>query len=914
MQRFYGRPPSAVAWLLIAAILTTNSSSAAFEFPQHQAAQTQAAGAEDFVNRLKEVRDSANVGRFDLRAKALDLGGDVPRIFTFVRDMIAYEVYPGVLRGAAGTLAAAAGNSFDKSQLLAELLSFHGIEVRYATGVLSDVGASELVGQMTAGHPQETPPYVSTQAASLQGEVAKDSRFLAGELRKARLRYGGEDGAQHRALVREAREHAWVQYRDRGEWLDLDSSFSRANVGQAFATPAKTMPVLPDAVYHQFRFRVRMESDDGEERRTHTLLDYASRASDMGGKNIVFTNVPRDVQSLSDLDNVHHFMPVLIIDGESRFGDGFDLAGNVISEAQFTSPVDISAPLQSVANLLESLDAPARRRLSAEWIEITLTSPGGPPRVFVREFVDLIGVAKRASGEPTEIPAAAERALRYSLTGVWSLLLESGFHHRELVAHSIASHGLLAHGEAKDAGKSVSPQLVLFSAALASAGKKLDGCGRALFYRAAPAVTFFKTKIDLLAGEKVGITEGYDIVSDGLRAVTRGPDSAAGCATELGVLQTHLERHLAVELAKATFPVYAAVDSSPPVVSPVSTPLSVIDVFLAARAAGTGIVLVGRHNLTVLKTLKLPAEALERIRRDVADGNVVIVPERSQKLNGKSMTGWWRVDADTGKSLGMMQSGEGEGQASHSIALKTVLESLHVRAGMFWLSRCLQLRMLALIACSVYLIGQTIAPGYYNAEANFTCGASTLIPCPPIQVGPDPGGSGFSRRGTTRTDIRAGTGKRAAPPTGSSSPTTIKPYFNGNPEATPEEMRIGKMLDELAQAGRLPGVSRVRGAPPSKGGGPRSGDYRMTDATGQEARGDLYEPRTNKPDNIATNIREGKSGQADIAIVKLGEGQSAQLGVAEAKRIGRDVVDTPDHSVRRVIVIKDDKIIADESR
>ena len=53
---------------------------------------------------------------------AFDLDYDLERMFRFVADEIRYEPYAGILRGAVGALDAGAGNSVDKSLLLAALL------------------------------------------------------------------------------------------------------------------------------------------------------------------------------------------------------------------------------------------------------------------------------------------------------------------------------------------------------------------------------------------------------------------------------------------------------------------------------------------------------------------------------------------------------------------------------------------------------------------------------------------------------------------------------------------------------------------------------------------------------------------------------------------------------------------------
>src|SRR5262245_43116669 len=69
---------------------------------------------------------------------AASLAYDVERIHRFMAEEIRYEPYVGVLRGAAGTLAAGAGNSADQATLLAALLSASGLRTRFATGELDD--------------------------------------------------------------------------------------------------------------------------------------------------------------------------------------------------------------------------------------------------------------------------------------------------------------------------------------------------------------------------------------------------------------------------------------------------------------------------------------------------------------------------------------------------------------------------------------------------------------------------------------------------------------------------------------------------------------------------------------------------------------------------------------------------------
>jgi hypothetical protein len=141
-----------------------------------------------------------------------------------------------------------------------------------------------------------------------------------------------------------------------------------------------------------------------------------------------------------------------------------------------------------------------------------------------------------------------------------------------------------------------------------------------------------------------------------------------------------------------------------------------------------------------------------------------------------------------------------------------------------------------------------------------------------------------------------------------------KSYVNNNPDAKEGEIRVGELLHNIAQAGNLPGVVEVEGAPESNIPGERSGDYRFTTPDGQKISADLIQPETGNAKNLSIKIIKGKSGQCKVVVVELGVKQSATITNDQALKAAKEVINTPNNSIDRVIVIKDGKIIVDESR
>jgi hypothetical protein len=651
-----------------------------------------------------------------VQAKAAEVGKDPEKLFAFVRDGIAYEVYPGVLRGAKGTLLGRAGNAPDKSLLLAELLKARGWAVRFAFGTLDDGKAQELVRKMfqrdhavrqgkldeaflksLANSPESDAhhlhEYRATQEAlaGLLKGVEEDCRFIDQALQSGKASVGGQP--ELRSLAEEAQQHTWVQYERDGKWIDLDPSIGGAKVGECFAQPSTVQPAIPDRLYQRVTFRVKVEQKDGKKLETRTVLETTHAAADLVGVSIVCVNVP-GIPGMqftpADLEKAAKFLPLILVNGKSIYQSGFDLSGNVLSAAEFSRglPGGLSSALGGIGAALEKgtdLSGEPNKpipALTGQWLEFTLTAPGTPTRVVVREIVDRIGIENRVGDGEKVIKTdwRDEKRLRYALAGRQEILIDPGslsepFALNQLLSQLTARKGALeallkensspekTKPPAKPAvqpGSTLSGELLSLSCATSALGERLVGTGSRdiTFYRATPGIAVFKTRLDTAPGGKVMVRQGFDIVEPTFRVVAADdPGKARRLALALGALQTRLERALALQFSEAG--TRHLDQQAPDQVRGLVNTLNTIDVFDAARRAAVKTAFLNAAQAKDVSGLRISAEAKERIRQDLAKGYVVLVPEKNVLLGGRQTIGWWRIDPRTGCALGMMESGEG---------------------------------------------------------------------------------------------------------------------------------------------------------------------------------------------------------------------------------------------------------------
>src|SRR5262249_42900537 len=100
--------------------------------------------------QTERVRGQLDRTQFDVAALGANVGLDPSAASGVVHDEIEFEQYPGLLRGARGTLLSRAGNALDQAVLLWTLLNGAGYKVRIDHGTLTTDQAQVLVAQLAA--------------------------------------------------------------------------------------------------------------------------------------------------------------------------------------------------------------------------------------------------------------------------------------------------------------------------------------------------------------------------------------------------------------------------------------------------------------------------------------------------------------------------------------------------------------------------------------------------------------------------------------------------------------------------------------------------------------------------------------------------------------------------------------------
>lgn len=629
---------------------------------------------------------------------AAALGKDPAKIFSFVRDRIAYEAYPGSLRGPRGTLLAMAGNSVDRAALLAALLQSSGQTVRFAHGTLSDAQAQELIASMwrerarSAVAQEQTSsgssPDLQAASGALQKNVRRDVTALHDHLNKAGEPTAATVAADPATLMKEAEDHYWVQWSNDGKWTDLDPSFADATPGQTFARMIGTIDTLPSDLFQRVDIHVSIEEYTDGKPSTREVLHYAANAADLSGIDVLLMHrsnghaggiatpesvdnkqaggignsigglfgringtASEDTSKKSQVQQPNSVKPVLVIAGQSPVvgesfqerqqageggGGGLGLGGGG----------DESTPSGPVA--------------TAESVEIDFLAPGRSKETVVRQIFDVVNRQRR--GEKKLLKADEVSAL----TGANQLDLSQAIYDLFFTTGSLDAANFT---DLDPADEPTPPQPGIFNAAtlLRRVNITFAATSDALSSRLArPDNSVCRLYLDSPRLQIADVTTiagvgrlTLDLRRDKARAVGNGVGAKELFYAQVlrGVLDGTLERVL---------------------VDYINTPRS------GARGEGlqsistSWIMEQGQAESVPLALLRGASSSMPSgitpatttlLRQRLGDGFLLLAPNRAITLAGAPRLAWWQVDRHSGETIAVTDEGLYQAATEYTIII-----------------------------------------------------------------------------------------------------------------------------------------------------------------------------------------------------------------------------------------------------
>jgi hypothetical protein len=609
---------------------------------------------------------------------ARELAYSIEKMFRFVADEVQYDAYAGALRGAKGTLWGMAGNSVDQAILLAELLGQALVPTRFVIGELDDDGETKLLNSMRlneamararadqvlrlfpqrdeAHHVQATSESLTPEEEFLQ--PLQESRAQLLETARSQLDAGLQtiEGALADADLplpefsvqlpdRERRQHVRVQYADGPLWIDLDPTMTNATPGQRLGSVADVIAELPVGLFHRIRLRLVAEIVSGGQPVRQDRLAYEARALDL-------TAVPLTVL---------HVRPEALKAAGMAVSEVIGGRLSYVPHVFVGEEVIVGEPIIFVTDdgVLDVFGEVTREGDTlAEWLEIEVISPDAPARQADREIFDRIGLSRRTKGDvsvddiaPIELVDLPELGEVYPpLATVIDVAAVGGmtpatYFEQDLSVDDFVSDSALPNFGYHYVRDSIQADIA------AEIGYRT--------YLDRPNISLFvQTPIGVDEDEPVSqsfldiLHQGYGFASIGSVETQGNPRMM------MGILAHVAERNLLEGAVEAV---------------PQDLPASfegVGHVFEAARRNDVPIRTLAPG--VSMHVIEASDEALIRIEAAIAEGYVVIVPDRPSELSGRSVTGWWEFDPLIGVVFDRMENGRSQDLGEYGVLLQTM--------------------------------------------------------------------------------------------------------------------------------------------------------------------------------------------------------------------------------------------------
>jgi hypothetical protein len=580
-------------------------------------APTTAPGSEELWDSIAALEATTPLERYDVEAQAKALGPSVDALFAFVRDRIRYEAYTGVLRGADGTLAARAGNAFDRSLLLARLLETHGVPVRFAASTLPSDRAEVLFQHMFDGF---APPADrgNDREESIPRPVVTRARRDYPVIRSAIGSALNEQVAQARGqALKDITRHVWVQAKVGGRWQDLDTAFSESVPGKTFASVSETVETMPANWHQRITIRILAERLEDGALKSSPVLTVTRPAVDLITQDVYLVHTPAPKTGMG------------LGAGGGAGGDRWTPTLLVGDDTQLGEPIDF-AEAEGSTGFFDALGGGSSTTFVAEWIEFEVARPDGRKDVVRRTILDRgSAVWREAEAKQTDALAPIQRDDKgpFGARAIHHLLFSGG--PQNLVEHLSAAM-IVAFGDESLFGQEAPAIDQLFPLTTRDSSSliwsdnvivpSLNDTPEVRLFCDSPRILM----ISMTPGAEGDLNETYDLRRDwiqGMARTTAGDSLVADRKILFGALEGALEHEIVAQDITLMHGDPATVDST------------------SGWLTSEGVTTLTSADLGRLSTIAPGPEAAARIRRALGQ----------QRPADRGATGWTRSAGRGGK-------------------------------------------------------------------------------------------------------------------------------------------------------------------------------------------------------------------------------------------------------------------------
>lgn len=611
---------------------------------------------------FETLADRVPAHEYDIYELADHLNYDFDAAVAYVTERVAFDPYVGVMRGPAGTLNARSGSAWDQSLLLAALINTMAGEAQIVQGKLKSADALRLL-ELSLSQPWSAKPQLDIQSALAELEEALPGfsldrirstieefgespsappldpeavgASLLAELREGGVELTATDPVATNALVdRLAENYAWVRYREGPGtgWIEIHPAFGSASSPDVTAAAYHT-DKAPEAMQHYLEFRLAIERFDGARQVREPVMDSFRRP---------VANLSRRQQTLGvapsqpRIDGSSGFFVPLLNDALAPGALAFTLSGLTAPAADALAGPEVFATagekLNKAAQILGGMaseeDEPTNPQLKGVILTIDWISPGGIVESEERWIKDLrampshdvaraipfdgiidIGTG-RTRGASELVSILRDNSVRAKVLPFMAAVIEGGATREQILADVEASLQ-----ELRD------PWMEMTSLRSGFEGKRTD---QAAHFRQGPFVVF--RTLSFQNGGDATLDDTIDIlINPSTLLVRKGQEIVVSpvSAMQQGVTETFFERLvIGADIEVPRF-----------------------DFTKATLLRSTG-------DLKKMRAASnIDTATAERMAADISSGQVVLAGSTQDEWF------WWRVDPDTGQTLGMSRRG-----------------------------------------------------------------------------------------------------------------------------------------------------------------------------------------------------------------------------------------------------------------